>query len=125
MASKAEQELHFITERMTAHREYREPRCWGISSDALALWAVKGGEEPAERDYPSDTSDLMACILTYRMAPDHLRDRMKPVLDKYAAHVEESYPESMARIEAYLNGDRSEWAMGKPGFTRVTIRAGR
>lgn len=122
MASRAEQELHFITERMAAERSRREPRCWGISSDTLALWAVRGGEEPTEYNYPSDTSDLMACVLTYRMAPKHLQERMKPVLDKFTEYVEKRYPESMTRIEAYPNGDRSEWAMGKKGITGIRLR---
>lgn len=121
MASTSEQELHFIIERMVAEREHRRPRCWGRSSDALAIWSIKGGPEPSESDYPSDPSDLMACLLTYQMAPERLQRRMAPVLERFQRHVERRYPEARARIDAYLAGDRSEWATGKPGITGIRL----
>ncbi len=81
----AEEALAFVRDRqMLRHTDV--PRCWGKSSDALALYAI-GGPEPTERDYPSDHSDLDACERTYRMAPPRLAERMQPVLDKYRAHI--------------------------------------
>lgn len=96
--------LSFMVARAQAKTGRSEFRCWGISSDALALFAVAGGDPPTapgrpehepteEHPYPAswhgaecshsgpyDPSDLAACERTYLMAPDDLRERMAPVL---------------------------------------------
>lgn len=76
-------------------------RCWGISSDALASYAL--GERAAPRtpghpikpfaaswkgdqcgsDEPYDCGDLAACERTYAKAPSELRAVMLPVLDQF------------------------------------------
>ena len=67
-------------------------RCTGISSDALAQYGLRGDREPGIATYPSDLWDLAACERTYRMAPDDVRERMRPVLEKYRKHVSKRYP---------------------------------
>lgn len=102
-----EEILDFVLERMVAHRERREPRCWGISSDALALYALGKGPRPevpgrpdspgggswhgsqVGREYPHDESDLRACEATYAMAPESLQVVMLPVLQEFQAWVRE------------------------------------
>lgn len=97
----------FLAERMLAERQRRQPRCWGISSDALALYGLGKGPRPqtpgwaaspggsswtAEEcghDYPHDQSDLLACELTYEMAPVEARIRMLPVLEEFRRWVNE------------------------------------
>lgn len=61
----------------------RNPRCTGISSDALVFFALGMQEEPEIREYPRDRGDLRACEETYDMAPDDLRRKMLPVMTKY------------------------------------------
>lgn len=103
----SDETLDFVLERMTAQREHRRPRCWGISSDALTLYALGKGPRPQtpgrpERpggstwqgsevgsDYPHDEDDLRACELTYAMAPAHLQIIMLPVLKEFQAWVRE------------------------------------
>lgn len=93
--------LWFLAERMVAHQDHQHPRCWGASSDALAAYGVGIGQRPQTpgwsdspnggcwsgdecgREYPHDDSDLMACEITYRMAPRHVQERMLPVLDEF------------------------------------------
>jgi hypothetical protein len=58
-------------------------RCTGISSDALALYGLRGGPEPTLREYPADRWDLAACERTWQLAPDDVRARMLPVLEKF------------------------------------------
>jgi len=78
----------FLADR--AHCGYgydRLPRCTGISSDALALYGTRGGPEPRPGQYPADRGDLAACERTYLMAPDEVRERMLPILERYREHV--------------------------------------
>jgi len=93
-------EVQFLTARMLAERQHRNPRCYGISSDALALYGLSAGPRPQTpgwsngygrswsgdecgTDYPHDKSDLLACELTYEMAPPHVQMRMLPVLEEF------------------------------------------
>lgn len=109
-----------MSARERRRENHYEPRCWGLSSDALALFGI-GGDEPSERNYPSDPSDLLACILTYRMAPEWAAERMAPVLEKFTAHVEQRYPQAHERCIKYLSGDRSDWVVNGTGERRVTV----
>lgn len=77
-------------------------RCWGISSDALADYALDVRGEPGDWEYPHDTADLAACERTYRMAPEHLRLLMLPVLERYRAAVEQRYPGATERVAVQL-----------------------
>lgn len=88
-------------EFIAARRSGCQPRCTGISSDALARYALGSGPRPAVpgtptspssrswsgeetgRDFPHDEDDLGACERTYSMAPDELRERMLPVLEEF------------------------------------------
>lgn len=99
--SRAEQgllapsEVAFMVARhqARARRQFRgESRCWGISSDALADYALGLRGEPGRGEFPFDVWDLAACERTYRMAPEHLRDVMAPVLEQYRVAVEARYP---------------------------------
>lgn len=68
------------------------PRCTGISSDGLTLYAVGLQAEPGLQGYPSDGWDLQACERTYAMAPADLQVRMLPILEKFRAHVGKRQP---------------------------------
>jgi len=94
-------ETTFLAKRMLARQQHRHPRCWGISSDALALYGVGGGPRPQTPgwaaslsgrswsgsecgdNYPHDEGDLLACELTYEMAPPRAQIRMLPVLKEF------------------------------------------
>lgn len=97
--------LDFVLERMKARWEHRRPRCYGISSDALTLFALGKGPRPTTpgrpdhdggtswsgsevgRDYPHDEADLSACELTYAMAPEVVKIAMAPILEEFRAWV--------------------------------------
>lgn len=90
---------------MLARQQNRHPRCWGISSDALALYALGYGPRPQTpgwsetgsswsgdecgQNYPMDQADLDACELTYSMAPVAAKIRMLPVLEEFRRWVNE------------------------------------
>ncbi len=100
-------ERDFLTARAVAEHLREYPRCYGRSSNALALYALgvarrpqvpgtpthEGGHswfgDQCGSDYPLDEYDLAACERTFKMAPAHLRDRMSPVLDEFTAWVRE------------------------------------
>lgn len=98
----------WLAARMVARSRHEEPRCWGISSDALAAYGAGHGPRPttpgkpseapspnagrwtceeAGYCYPHDVGDLNACERTFAMAPDHAKFRMRPVLDEFRAYV--------------------------------------
>lgn len=85
--------LSFLAARRNSKERGDRPRCTGVSSDALAWYAVGQAHRPTERQFPVDPSDLQACEITYAMAPPFLRKRMKDVLAEYRAHVAKRYPE--------------------------------
>ena len=97
--SQLQSEIDFIHARALADRECHHPRCYGRSSDCL-MWLAIAGAEPVSS--PLDTSDLLACELTYRMAPAHLQPRMMPTLVAWRALVEAKYPGTATRIEEAL-----------------------
>ena len=85
----------FLTAR--AYQRYARDQHWrgivrytGISSDALAEYGVRGRGKPTLNEYPADRSDLDACERTYLLAPDAVRNRMLPVLNRYRAYVAEN-----------------------------------
>lgn len=78
--------LRFVASRYLADGSgvtFKRGRCTGVSSDALAWFAVGARDEPKPHEYPRDDSDLAACHLTYTMAPKWLQERMDPVMVKY------------------------------------------
>jgi hypothetical protein len=92
--------LRFVARRYLADgsgANFRSTRCMGVSSDALAWYAVGIRVEPMPEEYPLDPSDLAACERTYEMAPEFLRERMEPVLTRYRAAVAKDYPEVASR----------------------------
>lgn len=94
--SKYDDKLRFMARRYLSNGpglNFRPTRCSGVSSDAMAWFAVGMRDEPRREEYPLDPSDLAACERTYEMAPEFLRERMEPVLARYRAAVAKSYPE--------------------------------
>lgn len=88
--SQNEDRLSFVSRRYQSDgsgANFRPSRCTGVSSDALAWYAVGKRDEPKLSEYPADESDLAACERTYGMAPAWLQERMLPVLERYRAHV--------------------------------------
>lgn len=81
-----EDRLSFIARRYLTPGRQRD-RFTGISSDALAWFAIGRRDEPKPGEYPADERDLGACERTYDMAPEFLKERMLPVLERYRAHV--------------------------------------
>jgi hypothetical protein len=77
----------FLGERYDRSQKRNQPRCWGISSDALALVGVGAIRRPLRQDFPSDEDDLAACERTFVMAPPHIQARMLPVLEEYRAAI--------------------------------------
>lgn len=94
-------EFEFVMARSEAARKHRNPRCYGLSSDAMALYGLGRAPRPqvpghtvapgvlgwtgeeCGTDYPHDLSDLDACERTFRMAPPWVQDRMAPVLEDF------------------------------------------
>jgi hypothetical protein len=103
-AARLRAEHDFVIARAQARR-FGGQRCYGLSSDALAMYALGFGERPqvpgtptsphfwtgdeCGQDYPADEDDLAACERTYAMAPPHLRERMAPVLEEFRGWVRE------------------------------------
>lgn len=81
-----EERLSFIARRYLGPARHRD-RFTGISSDALAWFAIGRRDEPKPGEYPADERDLAACERTYEMAPEFLKGRMLPVLERYRKHV--------------------------------------
>jgi hypothetical protein len=85
-------EREFYIQRVEAKERHSRERCWGISSDALAHYALGMTGAPPKGLYPHDRGDLAACERTYEMAPPRLQRIMEPVLVGYRAYVAERYP---------------------------------
>lgn len=80
-------------------------RCTGISSDALAAYGLGHGPRPTvvgrpdhpgglswsggecDRSSPMDEADLLACTVTFLLAPAWARARMLPVLTEFQNYV--------------------------------------
>lgn len=84
--------LAWLAWRADNRRRHLDPRCHGISSDALADYAIGVRSEVELRDYPHDPSDLAACERTYRHAPADLQERMLPVLRAFRTAVLDAPP---------------------------------
>ncbi|MEU0467260.1 hypothetical protein ABZ215_24935 [Amycolatopsis sp. NPDC006131] len=104
--------LRFLFARHEAQRRHVRPRCWGISSDALAYYGAGKEPEPGLDEYPADPADLGACERTYAMAPEGIKPRMRPVLEKYRAHVAARYPDAGGE---WCNCQATEGSVHYPG----------
>lgn len=63
----------------------------GRSSDAMVRHAF-GGEDPIKNwDYPADRWDFRRCLLAYALAPDSVRERMRPLMCRYRAELRGQY----------------------------------
>ena len=63
----------------------------GVSSDAMVAHAF-GWEQPIPNwNYPHDRGDWRRCLLAYAMAPQTIRDRMRPTMRAYRAHLSDVY----------------------------------
>lgn len=123
--------LDFVLAREAATAKHERPRCYGVSSDALTLYALGKGERPlipgtpssstggswhgdeCGRNYPHDESDLAACELTYEMAPDQVREIMLPVLDEFRRWVREGVNRHGVKLREPRSGGMS---LHGPGF---------
>lgn len=74
----------------------------GASSDALAMHALGMPlrDRLSREVRPYDPSDLVACELTVRKAPERLRPLMQPILDRWRLLVAERY--SLDEMDAAL-----------------------
>lgn len=97
---RPQEERAFLLYRAVSERLYEEPRWHGISSDALVTHVVLGGPSPSLRDYPLDPSDMLACEITVRRLPAHLKAAGEAVLALYRPVVEERC--SLAEMDAWL-----------------------
>lgn len=91
-------ELSFLKERHDLQRRSQCVwRCWGLSSDDLAIWATCDNPgTPFTGRHPLDPSDLLACELTAALAPVHVAERMRSVLALFRLEVETRYPGAVA-----------------------------
>ena len=100
--NRGQEAADFLGKRMRyRHREY-PVRCTGRSSDALALYGVGQGPRPftvghpeadsgggcwlgseCDSNAPMDEGDLLACTVSYLMAPKWAQERMLPVLEEF------------------------------------------
>lgn len=80
----------------------REGKSWvGRSSNEMVRVAITG-ERIDGFNYPLDQGDLDRCVQTYERAPEHLKERMLPILRGFALVVEEhrSWPNPLHRHQA-------------------------
>ena len=89
--------IDWIRERYDAEQRRDDPRCWGLSSDAL-MWAAIDAD-PTPPYAPSDPPDLLACELTCLMGPSELRPAMEKWLRLWRDEVYERYPRSRLEVD--------------------------
>lgn len=87
--------------RARHHGDLGNSRWVGLSSDAMVEYAL-GGPLPHAFRYPHDCADLARCLVTRKVAPEHLRPRMSRLLTRYRAKLT---PEAIKRAEELAN----EW----------------
>jgi len=108
---RLQSELDFHLARIAAKTDRDMDRCWGMSSDALLLFASGGPEVPLRR-YPFDAADLNACVRMWVMAPLHLRTKMDNTLDKMVHKVAGRYPDAAVAAKTIIDTSRGEIARG-------------
>lgn len=78
--------------RLEAERDYLLHMPEGLSARNMILCAITG-KRPDEGDWkdsytPRDRGDLGRCERAYELAPDHLKSRMRSIIDGWAAALE-------------------------------------
>ena len=69
------------------HLRFDAQRDYGVSSNALVLYAYTG-VEPTEWQWPSDRSDYAACVRAVRKMPRHRRTpQVLAMLGKAKEHI--------------------------------------
>jgi hypothetical protein len=87
--------MQWMVSRKKLKRQHVKDRCWGLSSDSLVLNVFDPSFALHE---PSDPSDLMACVRTVAMAPEHLQKSLRIILDRWIDVVCGKYPDSAGEI---------------------------
>lgn len=87
--------MQWMVSRKKLERQHVKDRCWGLSSDSLVLNVFDPSFALHE---PSDPSDLMACVRTVAMAPEHLAGPLRIILDLWIDVVCLKYPDSADEI---------------------------
>ena len=87
--------MRWMVSRKKLKRQHVKDRCWGLSSDSLVLNVFEPSFALHE---PSDPSDLMACVRTVAMAPEHLQKPLRIILDRWIDVVCGKYPDSTGEI---------------------------
>ncbi len=87
--------MQWMVSRQKLERQHAKDRCWGLSSDSLVLNVFDPSFTLHE---PSDPSDLMACVRTVAMAPEHLVGTLRIILDCRIDVVCGKYPDSAGEI---------------------------
>lgn len=92
-AEELSQEVEFLLTRAMQGGlcYFGQDRFTGVSSNAMVFYAF-GGEYPSSDKFPYDPSDLKACVLTRKMAPNHIKPKMDDLLIKYRDAVATRYP---------------------------------
>ena len=88
LSGATEKERDYLVQRMEMDAEYGG--LTGRSSDALVVAAFTG-EGPYITEYPLDRADWRRCLLAYALAPEHLRERMRPAMRDYREHLAPQY----------------------------------
>lgn len=79
-------ERDFLLARATAGPD----AAWiGTSSNALVLAAIHETGMPPSGQWPRDKGDLGRCEETLSRAPEHLKDMMRPIVERWQRHVSE------------------------------------
>lgn len=97
----------------TGKCSFTSERDTGMSSNAL-VWFAFTGEEPEINGwnlcYPSDPSDLRACMNCFDGAPKSVQTQMVPLLRKYVAHIEGEWAERSPDLREALPGWKDKLA---------------
>jgi hypothetical protein len=93
--SEAELTVRYLVERMAMNG--RHGGLTGRSSDAMVLACFTDDDVPRWH-YPLDRPDWRRCLLAYALAPEFLRERMRPTMRSYRAELR--------------RGERWRWAWG-------------
>ena len=84
----ARTEIEYLRERLLLGEAWIHAT--GVSSNAMVLAAIWHGEVD-RGDYPSDRWDWRRCLLAYVLAPEDLRERMRPIMRSYCAELRPTY----------------------------------
>lgn len=115
--------MQWMVSRKKLEKQHVKDRCWGLSSDSLVL-NVFDPSFPLHE--PSDPSDLMACVRTVAMAPEHFAGPLRIILDSWIDVVCGKYPDSTDEIAQAISevlsagGGATETIAGQESQARGT-----